>query len=156
MKANPYALILAGVMLLSGCATAQSDIGRPSPSTPSVTATPKRTTLPPVSLATSCNLLFGQNVDGPLADATDIVTRFVDAPDLSSVTETDLTGTIESLESARKNADPAITPYIDAQVAPLQQMLDAKHGKGSSTGTVHLDDFKASALELLNQCRPYL
>ena len=82
------------VLSLSGCA---GSAGPESTSKPTPSPTPTVTTaLPAVSLATTCGLLFGSSVDGPAADASDIVTRFVAAPDLSTVTEEELTATIDS------------------------------------------------------------
>lgn len=142
---------LALVLLLAACAPA----GTPTPSpTPSATPTPEA--LPAVSTQTTCRLLFGSNVDGPLSDAADLVTRAVESPDLSSaVTVEELETTIESIETARKNASDDLVPYISAQIAPLQEMVDGLKGGG---GTLSLDfaDFKASALELLNTCERFL
>lgn len=110
--------------------------------------------LPAVSLQTTCQLLFGSNVDGPVADAQDIVTRFAANPDLSTVTTEELELTVTSLAAASKNADPAIKPYIDATSKPLQQMLDALTGGVNSD--IEFTDYKASGLELITQCTPYL
>lgn len=144
--------LLIAVVLLTGCtAKAPTADSAPSPTpSPSETAA----TLPAVSLNTTCNQLFGSNVDGPIARSTDIVTRFVAAPDLSTITEDELSSTIESLDAAAKNADPAVQPYIDAQTDVLQQLLNAMANNENSN--VDFADYKASGLELVNQCEPYL
>lgn len=110
--------------------------------------------LPPVSLSTTCHLLFGSNVDGPVSDATDIIARFVENPDLSTVTTDELESTISALDGAAKNADPGIKPYINATSQPLQAMLDALQGQENTD--INFTDYKAAGLELITQCTPYL
>ncbi len=144
--------LLVAVVLLTGC-TAKTPTADATPS-PTPSATETAAALPAVSLNTTCNQLFGSNVDGPIARATDIVTRFVAAPDLSTITEDELSSTIESLDSAAKNADSAVKPYIDAQTDVLQQLLDAM--TNSENSSIDFADYKASGLELVNQCEPYL
>lgn len=151
-KTTSTAAFLLAVVLLSGCAPkapAEEPASSPSP-TPSEAAE----ALPTVSLATTCGLLFGSNVDGPISTATDIVTRFVENPDLSTVTEAELTSTIDSLDTAAKNSDEAVRPYIDAQSDVLEQLLGAM--TSGTNSSVDFADYKASGLELLNQCEPYL
>lgn len=144
--------ILAAVILLSGCA-AKAPNGESAPS-PSATPTESVEALPAVSLNTTCNLLFGSDVDGPVARTADIVTRFIANSDLSTITEDELAGTIDSLDSAAKNSDDALKPYINAQTDVLQQLLDAMTTNTNSS--VDLVDYKASSLELLNQCESFL
>lgn len=144
--------ILAAIVLLSGC-TAKAPLDESAPS-PTSTPTVSSEALPAVSLNTTCNLLFGSDVDGPVAQAADIVTRFIANSDLSTITEDELAGTIDSLDSAAKNADASLKPYIDAQTDVLQQLLDAMTTNTNSS--VDLVDYKASSLELLNQCESFL
>ena len=144
--------ILAAIVLLSGC-TAKAAMDE---SAPSATPTPTEIAeaLPTVSLNTTCNLLFGSDVDGPVAQTADIVTRFIENSDLSTITEEELAGTIDSLDSAAKNSDDALKPYINAQTDVLEQLLDAMTTNTNSS--VDLVDYKASSLELLNQCESFL
>ncbi|TQJ31393.1 hypothetical protein [Microbacterium sp. SLBN-146] len=149
------ALVTAvSVLVLSGCAGVDRSAAgaRESEDAPSPTATEEA--LPTVSLETTCGLLFGSNVDGPVTEAADIITRFVEAPDLSTVTEDELDTTVGSLDGASRNADPTIVPYIEAQSDVLNQLLNAlRTGENSNLDLV---DFKAASLELLNRCDPYL
>lgn len=142
---------MVAIVVLAGCAAKA-----PVEATSTPTPTPSETAdaLPAVSLDTTCNLLFGSDVDGPVAQAADIVTRFIADSDLSTITEDELAGTIDSLDSAAKNADESLKPYIGAQTDVLQQLLDAMTSNTNSS--VDLVDYKASSLELLNQCEPYL
>jgi hypothetical protein len=147
----------ACLLLLSGCAS-QSAIAEAKPK-PTASATPRATPsvapkLPAVSRETTCFFLFGNNVSGPMPDAADIVTRFVANPDLSTVTETELDETISSLTTASSQAQEEIQPFIDAQVVPLQAMKDALTVKKNSN--IDFNAFKASGIELLNNCKPYL
>ncbi|MGG7509369.1 hypothetical protein [Plantibacter sp. YIM 135249] len=146
---KPLLPILIAAFLLTGCAGGQAE----SASTPSPTPTPT-TKIPAVSLETSCTFLYGRNVDGPLSTTADIIGRFVEAPDGTTITTDELRSTIDSIQSARDRAQPEIQPFIDAQIAPLAQLLDAKTGGGN--GTINFEDYKASGIELLNQCKPYL
>lgn len=150
--------VLVGVaclLVLSGCAASPpAETAEPkakASAAPTATPTP---TLPAVSLQTTCFFLFGNDVSGPMPAAADIVTRFVANPDLSTVTETELDDTISDLTTASAQAQDEIQPFIDAQVVPLQAMKDALTGKENSS--VDFTAFKASGIELLNQCRPYL
>ncbi|WP_354566808.1 hypothetical protein [Glaciihabitans sp. UYNi722] len=89
-----------------------------------------------------------------MADAADIVTRFVANPDLSTVTVAELGTTISSLEEAASTADSKLIPYIEATEGPLRDFKAALEGKGAKT--VQFTDFKAASFELLNDCKPYL
>lgn len=136
------------VLLLSACSPAVT--AEQTPSAAATSAAP----LPKVSLATSCELLFGSNVDGPIADTQAILTRFTENPDLSTITENELTSTIAGLETVRKNADEAIVPYVEAQIAPLNALLEAK--RTGKTTNIDFTDYKSSGIELINQCERYL
>jgi hypothetical protein len=147
----------ACVLMLSGCASQSAAEVESPEAMPTVTAKPTPSApakLPAVSLETTCFFLFGDDVSGPMPEAADIVTRFVASPDLSTVTETELDETITSLTTASSQAQTVISPFIDAQVVPLQAMKDALAGKANSS--INFDAFKASGIELLNQCKPYL
>ncbi|MHA3724362.1 hypothetical protein ACXR2T_10825 [Leucobacter sp. HY1910] len=110
--------------------------------------------MPAVSLSTTCRLLFGSNVDGPAPDAIELVNKFVQSPDMSTVSESELGETIDALTTASKSADDSVKPYIEAQSATLQQLLDAR--TNSENATIDFADFKASGLELLTLCTPHL
>lgn len=143
-------LAAAVVLALAGC-SAPAPAESPSPiSTP----TPTESKLPAVSLQTTCMFLYGSNVDGPLATTADIITRFVAAPDASTITTEELETNIASIETARDHAQTSIQPFTDAQLAPLKSLLEAK--TGGENRTISFDDYKASGIELLTQCTPYL
>ena len=107
-----------------------------------------------VSVGASCQLLFGTNVDGPVPDAADIITRFVANPDTSTITLPEVRETIDAIESARKSAGDELGPYIDAQLPPLKSLEDAMSGGGNTT--INFEEFKAASFELITQCEPYL
>lgn len=89
-----------------------------------------------------------------MVDAQDIIARFVANPDLSTVSEEEIVAARDAIETAARSANEDLVPYLNAQVAPLDQLLDAlKRGVNS---TVDFDEYKASGLELINQCEPYL
>lgn len=145
------------LLLLSGCAAeASAQSAEPkAKATQTESASPTPTPeLPAVSLETTCFFLFGNNVSGPMPDTADIVERFVANPDLSTVTEDELETTINSLTTASSQAQASISPFIDAQIVPLQAMADALSGKANSE--INFNAFKASGIELINQCKPYL
>lgn len=147
----------ACLLLLAGCASpSAAEVAEPKakPSTGSKATPSAPPKLPAVSLETTCFFLFGNNVVGPMPDAADIVTRFVANPDLSTVTQAELDETISSLTTASSQAQEEIQPFIDAQVVPLQAMKDALTGKKNSN--IDFTAFKASGIELLNNCKPYL
>lgn len=142
-------IIPALVFLLTGCASGNDAATAPTPS-----ATAEEAKLPPVSLQTTCTFLYGSNLDGPLSHGTDIITRFVEQSDGSTITVEELEETIDAIQSALDHAGPDVAPFIEAQLSPLDALLNAKVG-GENT-TIKLGDWKASGIELLNQCRQYL
>lgn len=155
MRRTAVISVLALALSLVGCSSATLAASSPSPSkTATPLASPTKEALPAVSLETTCDLIFGSNVDGPMVDAQDIIARFVANPDLSTVSEEEIVAARDAIETAARSANEDLVPYLNAQVAPLDQLLDAlKRGVNS---TVDFDEYKASGLELINQCEPYL
>lgn len=152
MKLGLSSLCLASVLLLTGCAapaTNGSTSTSPTPASPTPTKEPLE-----VSIPATCMLLFGSNVDGPAADASDIINRFVASPDGSTITVEELRTTIAAIESARDSAGDELAPYIEAQLPPLEALESAMSGEGNRT--INFEEFKASGLELITQCGPYL
>lgn len=151
MNKTPAVLGMIAAFLLTGCAATSPT---PSAILPSDDATPTADALPAVSLETTCDFLFGDDVDRAVPTATDIILKFVEDPDLSTVTEDELEETIDDLESASKNAADDVKPYINAAAAPLRVMLDALQN-GANT-EVSFEDYKVSVTEHVNRCRPFI
>lgn len=147
-------IAVAGILMAStalvGCAVASVPQAAPAPS-----ATPTPTTLPAVSTRTTCTLLFGTDMNGPINKTVDIIGRFVDSPDISTVTSVELSEVISELETAKASAASDLQPYIEAQVTPMRELLAAKRGTATN-GTVKFDEYKAAGLELITRCRSYL
>lgn len=142
--------------VMAGCAS--SPMATPvDTSAPPAEASPAPASpsgLPKVSLATTCQLLFGSDVDGPMADAQDILLRVVDDPDLSTIEQTEVTDTIAGLGTARSSADPSLVPFIDAQIKPLDALVTAFATQ--TDASIDFNDYKTSGLELITQCKPLL
>lgn len=93
-------------------------------------------------------------MDGLLNKDTDIITRFVAHPDLSTIKLSEVQETADSLESASNQASPELRPYIEAQRAPLLTLADSlQNGKNNS---LNFTDWKAAGIELINRCKPYV
>jgi hypothetical protein len=82
------------------------------------------------------------------------MTRFVASPDGSTITVAELASTIEELKAANADASSEIQPFIDAQIPPLETLREALSGGGNTS--VDFSQWKASGIELINQCKPYL
>ena len=107
-----------------------------------------------VSAELTCQRIFGADIEGPIADTTDIITRASENPGLSTVDPGKLAATITTLKSAAAMADAEMAPLIEDQIEPLRQLQDAM--KTGTTPYVDFTQLKESALELIEMCRPHL
>lgn len=149
-------LVVLAIALTAGCTSQASGNGSGPSAQPTITSepSPSPSGLPSVSLATTCQLLFGSEVDGPMADAQDIILRVADDPDLSTITAAEVSDTIAGLGTARSSANDALVPFIDAQIQPLNEISTAL--ATGSDANISFSDYKTSGLELITQCKPLL
>jgi hypothetical protein len=138
-------VIVAAVVLLAGCSSVHARAA--SAPTPKATHPTVK-----VSVATTCDLLFGPTFNGgPMQDAQNIVSRFAANPDGSTVTLDEVDKTLDSLKSAEASASSDLVPFLDAEAAPLSKLHDALSGGPNSS--IELTEWKAASIELINRCK---
>ncbi|KAB1642235.1 hypothetical protein [Gulosibacter chungangensis] len=157
--------VLGLLLVLLGCASdGGRDVANEPASEPNVEAAAvdeesmlePKSDLPPVSLATTCQLLFGSDIsDGPIADAVELMAELSEADfDHTVVSIKELDEVVDALTTAYQNANEGIAPYIAAVIDPLETMLELKRGGG--TADLKMSNFKVSVTEIISQCEPYL
>lgn len=144
-RIHAAALACAAGFALAGC-TINVSAGAPASPTPTRAAV--------ATLADTCQALFGADLNGPVPESTNILTQLALHPDLSTITNADLTSTIHALAAAKSAADPSLRSDIGGVTQPLQELLEVK-----STGkniTVDTGAWKIAQLRLLGDCGRYL
>ncbi|WP_188672788.1 hypothetical protein [Subtercola lobariae] len=101
----------------------------------------------------TCESLYGAALEGPEARAIDIVKRFEQRPDLSSISNDEVKSASDELVAFRLRASPAAGTLIAEQESPLNQMLTIiQSGENQTIDTLA---FKTAGMELLSFCQPY-
>lgn len=107
-----------------------------------------------MTVEATCKRLFGPDIEGPIADSVDIITRADQSADLSKIEPGEVAGTITALKSVATMAHPDLKADIEAQITPLQEFQTAM--KDGATMTVDLTQRTESALRLIEKCTPHL
>ncbi|UFS57844.1 hypothetical protein [Subtercola endophyticus] len=137
-------LILVPALLLTSCAG-----DRAQPASPQ-TAPPTTNT----SDSVTCETLYGATLEGPEVRAIDIVRRFEQRPDLSSISNTEVKAADDELVALGLRASPAAATFIATQESSLGQMLEIKEtGQNQTIDTLA---FKTAGIQLLSLCKKYL
>ena len=134
--------------MLAGCGA--SDGEKPESPSPSQTTASPTPDVPKVSEKTICDLLFSGD-ENPMNEATDMVSKFANDPDATSVDEERAAELAATLRSLSERAPESLAPHLAAEADFLENLNEA-----AASGTVSFETFKSSGLEISNVCVPLL
>lgn len=142
-------ILMSGTLI--GCTTATEPI---EPKAEAETEEPveQEEVIEMVSPEETCVTLWGEPpaLDGLATDVQDLISRFIAAPDLSTIDRSEIEYLVDSLGTAAQSAEDSLRPDIETVSLPLEQLLDVLDG-GSDT-SIGLADYQSSMTALMFSC----